>query len=109
MLQKILLALTISLSVTSYIHGKNGFAEILKNLARDMKIILLLNYQNNYIWNSSIMKNIKKFDILIWYSMLTTTYGKNNFVKVFKSLARYSFKNNFVQTIRIHNYVGRSN
>jgi len=32
---------TIGLSVTNYIHGKNGFAEILKNLARDTKIILL--------------------------------------------------------------------
>jgi len=43
---------------------------------------------------------------LIFYSY---THGKNDFIKVFTNLARYSFLNNFVLPIKIHNHVGRSN
>jgi len=30
------------------------------------------------------------------YTSIYNLYGKNDFVKVFKNLARYRFKNNFV-------------
>jgi len=44
----------------------NDFAQVLKNLARytDLKIILL-NHENNYVGNSSIMsKAVKNLDVL---------------------------------------------
>jgi len=48
------------------VHGKNDFAKVSNNLARyrsDNKIILL-NLQNNYTGNLSMMNNIEKsFDI----------------------------------------------
>jgi len=36
------------LKILSNTHGKNGFAEISKNLSINLKIILI-NYQNNYV------------------------------------------------------------
>jgi len=46
-----------------FVHGKNNFAEIFKNLTRYIKIILL-NYQNYYVGRSSIINNAKNFDTL---------------------------------------------
>jgi len=44
---------------------KNNFAEISKNLARYNLKIILFDYQNNYVRNSSTMGNAaKNFDIL---------------------------------------------
>jgi len=51
-------------SVISNLHGKNDFAEIFKNLDTDLKMILL-DHQNNYVRNSSMMSNdAKNFYIL---------------------------------------------
>jgi len=42
-----------------YVHKKNYFAEISKNLDTDLKIILL-NHQNNYVGNLRVMSNAAK-------------------------------------------------
>jgi len=41
-----------------FLHGKNDFAEISKNLATDLKIILL-DQQNNHVGNSGMMSRKK--------------------------------------------------
>jgi len=46
--------------ITLYPHGRSGFAEISKNLAR-YKSENLLNYQKNYVGHSNCCQNIKIF------------------------------------------------
>jgi len=47
-------------------YEKNGFAEISKNLVKYTDLIIILfNYQNNYVRRSSVMGNAaKNFDFL---------------------------------------------
>jgi len=47
------------------VYKKNDFVEIFKNSDRDIDLkIISLDYQNNYVENSSIMRNITRtFDI----------------------------------------------
>jgi len=64
---------------------KNDFPEISKNLAMDLKIILL-NYQNYYVKRSSIMNNAaKNFDTLAISLGILYNYF-NNLTKLFSDL-----------------------
>jgi len=57
-----------------YLHEKNEFAEVSKNLGTNLKIILL-DHQNNCVGNSSMMSNsTKSFDILVTNSSVQHHY-----------------------------------
>jgi len=59
-----------------------------------------LDYQNNYIRNSSNeMNNAKNFNILVisnYFLYLKKKDGKNSFAKISKTLAKCRSENNFV-------------
>jgi len=64
------------LSISQIVHRKNYFAEISKNLAINLKTILL-DHQNNYVRNSNMMskKFCKKFYIYILAASLNILYN----------------------------------
>jgi len=54
---------TQAIHTCNYIHGRNDFVEISKNLDMDLKIILY--HQNNYVESSNIIsKVVNNFDVL---------------------------------------------
>jgi len=48
-------------NVRDVLHGKNGFAEVSKNLARYGSEVNLLDYQNNYVGYSSWLLKCQHF------------------------------------------------
>jgi len=75
------------------IHGKNGFADVSKNLARYSLEIILLDHQNNYVEYFNIFDNAEKcFNILA--TSLKILHGKNDFVEKSKILLNH--QNTFV-------------
>jgi len=69
--------------LSHFIHKKNDFVEIFKNLARFENN--LLGHQNNYVENSSTSNVIKKFNVLATRLSVLHNYF-NNSTKLFSDL-----------------------